>query len=234
MRVRLGRMALNQKNVLRKTFQFAQDFFGKEKTGHDWWHTYRVYKLALQIASREGGDLFIIEMSALLHDIGDYKFFNGDEEAGKRFVYNYLHSISLPLEIIEKIVNISTSVSFMKTLLPENKLKLEENNVENLEYLIISDADRLDAMGAIGIARAFTYGGYYHRPIYDPDIPLNPNISREEYKTTESPSINHFYEKLLKLKNMIYTSYGKKLALKRHRFLEQYLKQFFAEWEGKS
>jgi len=227
-------MLFNQENKIKKTFQFAQDYFRKEKTGHDWWHTYRVYKLSLQIASREGGDLFIIEMSALLHDIGDYKFFNGDEEAGKRFVHDYLNSISLPPEISEKIVNISTSISFMKTLIPESNSEIEYKKMENLEYLIVSDADKLDAMGAIGIARAFTYGGYFHRPIYDPDIPLNPSISREEYKITNAPSINHFYEKLLKLKNMIHTSYGKELALKRHCFLEEYLKQFFAEWEGKS
>lgn len=225
-------MKINSKQAIERTVKFTKEFFQKEGTGHDWWHTQRVRNLALKIATEEGADLFIVEMSALLHDIGDYKFFQGNEEQGPKVIAQFLDSISLPSKMKNKILDITGNVSYMKSL-SEGKNSPKESQNRNPELMAVSDADRLDAMGAIGIARAFTYGGYYHRTIYDPGIPPNSNMTREEYKTTAAPSINHFYEKLLKLKDMMVSSYGKKLARERHHFLELYLERFFAEWEGK-
>jgi uncharacterized protein len=222
-------MMISSEQIIELTEKFVHDFLQKEQTGHDWWHIQRVRKLSLKIAAEEKADFFIVEMAALLHDIGDYKFFGGNEQKGQKVVAQFLHSLSLSPKVTRKILNVTINVSYMKTLSEEEQFHKEKKSVE---FMAVSDADRLDAMGAIGIARAFTYGGYYHRPIYDPNVPPNPNISREEYKTTEAPSINHFYEKLLKLKGMMYTSYGKQLAKERHYFLEEYLKRFYAEWEG--
>jgi uncharacterized protein len=224
-------MIANSKQIIKKTKIFVKDYFQKDGTGHDWWHTKRVNDLALKIARNEGGNLFIVEMSALLHDIGDYKFFNGNEKQGEEVIANFLNSLPLTTDIINIILDIAGNVSFMKTLLKDKEFP---ENTLSKEFMAVSDADKLDAMGAIGIARTFTYGGYYRRQIYDPDIPPNPDISQEEYKATDAPSINHFYEKLLKLKDMMYTSYGKKLAYDRHQFLEKYLERFYAEWEGRA
>jgi uncharacterized protein len=224
-------MTVNSKQIIKETTNFVKAYFQKEGTGHDWWHTSRVKDLGLKIASNEGGNLFIVEMSALLHDVGDYKFFNGDKQKGADIVAKFLNSLKLPSKTIDTILEIATNISYMKTL---SRDKSFFQNRKSPEFMAVSDADRLDAIGAIGIARVFTYGGYYHRPIYEPDIPPNPDISQEEYKTTDAPSINHFYEKLLKLKNMMYTSYGKKLAHDRHQFLEKYLERFYAEWEGRA
>jgi len=222
-------MQLSLEQMVDRTVNSVQDFFKKEGTGHDWWHTHRVRMLALKIAIEESADPFIVEMAALLHDIGDYKFFRGNEQKGYKAIARFLQSLSLSPEATRKILNISANISYMKTLSGEDRSHKEK---KSLEFMVVSDADRLDAMGAIGIARAFTYGGFYHRPIYDPNIPPNPDISQEEYKTTEGPSINHFYEKLLKLKDMMFTSYGRQLAQERHHFLELYLERFYAEWEG--
>lgn len=221
-------MCLNFEQLIAKTEKFVQNYFQKEGTGHDWWHTFRVRKLALKIARKEKANLFIVEMAALLHDVGDYKFFNGNEEKGWKIVQEFLNSLSISPEIANEIIQISSNISYMKSL---SDTKDTKDKKKSLELMAVSDADRLDAMGAIGIARAFTYGGYYHRPIYVPHRKPNRNISREEYKTSNAPTINHFYEKLLRLKDTIYTEYGKKLAAERHHFLEEYLKRFFAEWQ---
>ncbi|HZK40133.1 MAG TPA: HD domain-containing protein, partial [Atribacterota bacterium] len=184
----------------------------------------------------EDADIFIVELAALLHDIGDYKFFQGDEEAGAVKVREWLYSLEISPSLIDKIVEITSQISFMHTLPDKGTRKNKKNSVTptlSKELMAVTDADRLDAMGAIGIARAFTYGGFFHRPIYDPSIKPSKFITKEEYKTTEAPSINHFYEKLLKLKDMMYTPLGRKMAKRRHRFLNLYLKQFFKEWKGK-
>ena len=222
-------MNVKTDDIIKKTEEFVQRFFRQEGTGHDWWHTHRVRTLALKIAREEEADLFIVEMAALLHDVGDYKFSGGDEQKGKEIISRYLHSLPLDTPLIEKISDITDNVSFMKTLSPADKPVRGEDNPE---FKAVSDADKLDAIGAIGIARVFTYGGYYHRPIYDPAIPPNLHISQKEYKTTEGPSLNHFYEKLLKLKDMMLTSYGRKLAQDRHNFLLEYLNRFYQEWNG--
>ncbi len=220
--------------IIKKTESFVKETFNQEGTGHDWWHIHRVRNLAKRIAQEEGADILVVELAALLHDIGDYKFFQGDEEAGPALVRKWLSSLKISSFLIDKIVEIISQISFMHTL-PSGKGSKKKNSTSNLtkELMAVTDADRLDAIGAIGIARAFTYGGFFNRPIYDPAIKPNKSITREEYKITEAPSINHFYEKLLKLKDMMYTNLGQKMAKKRHRFLRLYLKEFFKEWKGK-
>lgn len=227
---------MNKKEIIEKTELFVKQTLSKDSTGHDWWHIHRVRNLAKRIALHEGADIFIVELAALLHDIGDYKFFQGDEEAGAAKVRERLSSLEISPSFIDKIVEITSRISFMRTLLDKSEERGKKNSVVltlSRELMAVTDADRLDAMGAIGIARAFTYGGFFNRPIYDPSIKPSKSITKEEYKTTEAPSINHFYEKLLKLKDMMHTKLGRKMAKRRHRFLNLFLKQFFKEWKGK-
>ncbi len=227
---------MDKQEIIKKTEIFVKETLSKDSTGHDWWHIYRVRNLAKRIARYEGADIFIVELAALLHDIGDYKFFQGNEEAGAVKVREWLSSLEISPSLIDKIVQITSQISFMHTLPDKGKRKGKKNPAIpklSKELMSVTDADRLDAMGAIGIARTFTYGGFFNRPIYDSSIKASKFITKEEYKTTEAPSINHFYEKLLKLKDMMYTPLGRKMAKRRHRFLNLYLKQFFKEWKGK-
>jgi len=227
---------MDRQEIIEKTELFVKETLSKDSTGHDWWHIHRVRNLAKRIALHEDADIFIVELAALLHDIGDYKFFQGDEEAGTVKVREWLSSLEISPSLVDKIVEITSQISFIHTLSDKGKKKNKKNSVIPIlskELMAVTDADRLDAMGAIGIARAFTYGGFFNRPIYDPNIKPSKFITKEEYKTTEAPSINHFYEKLLKLKDMMYTKLGRKMAKRRHRFLNLYLKQFFKEWKGK-
>jgi len=227
---------MDRQEIIEKTELFVKQTLSKDSTGHDWWHIHRVRNLAKRIARHEGADIFIVELAALLHDIGDYKFFQGDEEAGAAKVRKWLSSLEISPLLTDKIVEITSRVSFMHTLPDKGKRKGKKNSaiaILSKELMAVTDADRLDAMGAIGIARAFTYGGFFNRPIYDPALKPSKSITKEEYKTTEAPSINHFYEKLIKLKDMMYTKLGRKMAKRRHRFLNLYLKQFFKEWKGK-
>ena len=228
---------VDKKEIIRKTELFVKKTLSKDSTGHDWWHIHRVRNLAKRIAKEEGADMFIVELSALLHDIGDYKFFQGNERVGEEKVREWLSSLKVSPVLIDKVVEITSRVSFMHTLPDKGIARKDKKDSSDLtvskELMAVTDADRLDAMGAIGIARTFTYGGFFNRPIYDPNVKPHKSITKDEYKTTEAPSINHFYEKLLKLKDMMYTPLGKKMAKRRHRFLNLYLKQFFKEWKGK-
>jgi len=227
---------MDRQEIIEKTELFVKETLSKDSTGHDWWHIYRVRNLAKRIARHEDADIFIVELAALLHDIGDYKFFEGDEEAGGAKIGEWLSSLKISPTLINRIVDITSKISFMYTLPDKGKGRGKKNSAiptPSKELMAVTDADRLDAMGAIGIARAFTYGGFFNRSIYDPAIKPSKSITKEEYKTTEAPSINHFYEKLLKLKDMMYTKLGRKMAKRRHRFLNLYLKQFFKEWKGK-
>jgi uncharacterized protein len=227
---------MDRQETIKKTELFVKQTLSKDSTGHDWWHIHRVRNLAKRIAQHDGADIFIVELAALLHDIGDYKFFQGDEEAGTAKVREWLSFLEISPSLIDKIIEITSQISFMHTLPDKDKGRGKKNSAiptVSKELMSVTDADRLDAMGAIGIARAFTYGGFFNRPIYDPAIKPSKSITKEEYKTTEAPSINHFYEKLLKLKDMMYTKLGRKMAKRRHRFLNLYLKHFFKEWKGK-
>jgi uncharacterized protein len=205
-------------DYVRQTLQGAE-------AGHDWWHIQRVWNNAKLIGKQEKVDMLVVELAALLHDIADSKFNNGDEEIGPQTAGKFLSSISVSDDIIEHVQQIIRNMSF--------KASFGDITFTSPELQVVQDADRLDAVGAIGIARAFTYGSFKNRELYDPEIAPNLKMSKEEYKNTQSPTINHFYEKLLLLKDKMNTTTGKAIAQQRHLFMEQYLEQFYGEWEGR-
>lgn len=211
-------------NLIDKTILFVKQQLQNAEGGHDWFHIERVYKNAILIAQEEDCDLTVVKLGALLHDIADSKFHVGDEEIGPKTARNFLESENVSEEIIEHVVQIIKNISF--------KGGNFERTFFSKELEIVQDADRLDALGAIGIARTFNYGGFKNRVLYNPSIAPKLNMSKEEYKNSDSPTLNHFYEKLLLLKDKMNTKTGKKLAQERHRFMEKFLSQFYAEWEG--
>ena len=215
---------MNNKKIIDKVKVFVKQEMLKGDSGHDWSHVLRVNNTAKKIAKKENANLFIVELSALFHDIADSKFTNGDETIAPKKVKEFLGPLKVDAEIIEKVNYIVDHVSFKK----------EQPIEKSIELKVVQDADRLDAMGAIGVARAFSYGAYKNRLMYDPKEKPNLNQTKEQYVKAEGTTINHFYEKLLLLKDLMNTKEGKKLAEKRHKFLEKYLVQFFKEWEGKS
>ena len=215
-------MKSNQQ-LIEQTKNFVRQTLINAEAGHDFWHILRVLKLSEKIAGQEGGNLSIIRLGALLHDIADSKFHNGDETVGPKIAKNFLQQQNVENGIIKHIIKIIENISF------KNSFTGQKFTSKELE--IIQDADRLDAIGAIGIARTFVYGGYKNNPIYVPDLPPNLSMDKETYKKGDTSTINHFYEKLLKLKEMMNTNTGKKLAEERHRFMETFLEQFYKEWE---
>lgn len=196
-----------------------------ESSGHDWWHIYRVWHMARTIGKKEKANMFIVELAALLHDIADQKFHGGNEEIGPATARAWLESLDVDEKDIEHICEIIRHISF--------KGANVESKMETLEGKVVQDADRLDAIGAIGIARAFAYGGHAGRTMYDPTIQSEMHSSFEAYKKSSSPTINHFYEKLLLLKDRMNTVTGKKLAEDRTHYIQKFLDKFYAEWEGK-
>lgn len=214
----------NNSTTIENTVQFVKKTLENAEGGHDWFHIERVWKNALLINKEEGGDEFIVQLGALLHDIADSKFHNGDETIGPKMAANFLAAQNVDQEVIDHVVKIIENISF------------KGGNVAQIfrsrELDIIQDADRLDALGAIGIARTFNYGGYKGRALYNPSIPPNLTMSKEEYKASNAPTINHFYEKLLLLKDRMNTRTGKEIALQRHQFMETFLDQFYSEWNG--
>lgn len=213
--------------LIKATINFVKTELKDAEGGHDWFHTERVYKNAMLISKTENVDELVVGLSALLHDIADSKFHNGDESIGPKVAREFLFKNNVDSAIIEHVVNIIKHMSFKNSLEKEQKFTSQELKV-------IQDADRLDAIGAIGIARCFNYGGFKNRSLYNPEIPPNLNMTKTEYKASKSPTINHFYEKLLLLKDKMNTKTGKRIAEQRHQFMELYLKQFFAEWDGKN
>jgi len=213
-----------QKAIIRKTENFVKTTLADAEGGHDWWHIYRVWKSSIKIAETEAVDLFIVELAALLHDIADPKFHDGDEEIGPQTATDFLKTQNVGDEEIEHVVNIIKNMSF--------KNSLGKVDFHSPEMAVVQDADRLDAIGAIGIARAFNYGGFKNRSIYNPEEKPKLNMSKEEYKKGDSPTINHFYEKLLLLKGKMNTETGKLMAGERHQYMEDFLEQFYSEWEG--
>lgn len=207
--------------LIDNTVQFVRETLKNAEGGHDWWHIHRVWTNAKLIAQTEKADPLIVELAALLHDIADSKFHNGDEEIGPRTAGNYLLSQNVDAAIVEHVQQIIRHMSF--------KSSFDKQTFHSPELAIVQDADRLDAIGAIGIARAFNYGGFKGREIYNPEIEPNLNMSKEEYKNSPAPSINHFYEKLLLLKDKMNTPTGRQLAEQRHLFMEAYLQQFYLE-----
>jgi uncharacterized protein len=207
--------------IIEQTAAFVKHTLQNAEGGHDWWHIHRVWVNAKRILQTENADPLTVELAALLHDIADSKFHNGDEEIGPRTAANYLKSINVNADVIHHVEQIIRHMSF--------KAGFDKARFYSIEMGIVQDADRLDAIGAIGIARAFTYGGFKGREIYNPEIPPNLNMTKEEYKNTSAPSINHFYEKLLLLKDKMNTTTGKQLAQQRHDFMLAYLEQFYME-----
>jgi uncharacterized protein len=219
---------MNNSEIINKTIQFVKSTLQDAEGGHDWFHIERVWKNAKHIAENEDVDLFIVELGALLHDIADAKFYDGDESIGPIKAREFLKSLRVNESIIQHIENIIKNISY-KNSLGSNSVKFQTKELD-----VIQDADRLDAIGAIGIARAFNYGGFKNRILYNPEIKPNLNLSKEEYKKSTAPTINHFYEKLLLLHDKMNTKSGRQIAAKRHEFMEQYLEQFYKECEGKS
>jgi uncharacterized protein len=215
---------MSNQELIETTKTFVKDTLKDAEGGHDWFHIERVWKNAQNIAKGEQCDQEIVALAALLHDIADSKFHSGDETVGPQVARNWLVSKGYPKEKLEHVIAIIENVSY--------KGGHNERNHSSIELNVVQDADRLDAMGAIGIARTFNYGGFKNRTIYDPDIAPNLNMSKEEYKMSTAPTINHFYEKLLLLIELMNTATGKEIALERHRFMETFLDQFYAEWKG--
>ena len=211
--------------IIKATKVFVKETLKDAEAGHDWFHTLRVYNNARLIAKSESVDLYIVALGALLHDIADSKFHNGDDTVGPRVARKFLLQHNIDSFVIDSVIDIINNISFNKSL--------ETNNKPNsIELDVVQDADRLDAIGAIGIARCFNYGGFKNRKLFDPSIKPNLKMSKKEYKNSKAPTINHFYEKLLLLSDKMNTKTGKKIAKERHQFMTEYLDQFHAEWEG--
>ncbi|MBT8263697.1 MAG: HD domain-containing protein [Eudoraea sp.] len=213
-------------DIVEQTISFVKETLYGAEAGHDWFHTQRVFRNALLLAKDEDVDVLIVSLGALLHDIADAKFHDGDETIGPRMAKEFLESLEVDDHVIEEVVSIINHISY------KNSLSNKDSNPASKELQVVQDADRLDAIGAIGIARAFHYGGFKNRTLYDPEIPPNLEMSKEEYKNSKSPTINHFYEKLLLLKDTMNTISGKKIAEDRHLFLLKYLEHFYEEWNG--
>ena len=210
--------------LIDNTILFVKQQLENAEGGHDWFHIERVYKNALLIAEGVDCDLIVVKLGALLHDIADSKFHGGDETVAPKTARTFLESQNVSEDIILHVIAIIENISF--------KGGNFEKKFNSKELEIVQDADRLDAIGAIGIARTFNYGGFKNRPLYNPNIQPNLNMNKEEYKNSESPTLNHFYEKLLLLKDKMNTETGKKIAQKRHDFMVTFLSQFYAEWDG--
>ena len=211
--------------IIEETVAFVQETLQGAEGGHDWFHIERVYRNALMIAKDEKVDLLVVSLAALLHDIADAKFHGGDESIGPKMAQEFLATLGVADTTIQHVVDIILNISYKTSLDPQKTFSSKELEV-------VQDADRLDAIGAIGIARAFNYGGYRNRELYNPDIPSNLEMTKEQYKNSNSPTLNHFYEKLLLLKDKMNTDTGKILAQQRHKFMLDYLDQFYREWEG--
>lgn len=221
---------MNKQEIISQTIDFVKTRLKGAEGGHDWFHIERVWRNAKLISNNENADNFIVELGALLHDIADAKFYEGDETIGPKLAREFLESLPIDELIIRHIENIINHISY-KNSLEEDDLK---ERFSSIELEIIQDADRLDAIGAVGIARTFNYGGFKNRKLYDPDIKPNLELNKEAYKKSTAPTINHFYEKLLLLKGQMNTKTGKEIAKKRHEFMETYLIQFYSEWNGKN
>jgi uncharacterized protein len=217
---------MNQEIITQNTIKFIKKELKDAEGGHDWFHIERVYKNALLISRDEKVDAFVVSLGALLHDIADPKFYNGDETVGPKVATTFLKEQKVHTLIIEHVINIIKHISF------KNSLDKEAKTFTSKELEVVQDADRLDAIGAIGIARCFNYGGFKNRALFNPAILPNLTMTKEQYKNSDAPTINHFYEKLLLLKDQMNTASGKKIAAQRHTFMETYLQQFYNEWDG--
>jgi uncharacterized protein len=217
---------MNQEKIITATIAFVKKELKNAEGGHDWFHIQRVFKNSILISKDEKVDVFVVSLAALLHDIADPKFYNGDETIGPKKASEFLTDQKVSTHDIDHVVRIIKHISF------KNSFDKASKKFTSIELKVVQDADRLDAIGAIGIARCFNYGGFKNRTLYDPEIIPNLNMTKAQYKSSDAPTINHFYEKLLLLKGKMNTASGKKLATQRHAFMETYLQQFYAEWDG--
>lgn len=215
---------MNAVSIVAATEEYVQKKLSGEGSGHDWWHVLRVWNNAKTIAQRENADLFVVDLAALLHDIGDHKFHNGDETVGPRLAREWLEQQQVEEKTIDHVCSIIRDLSF--------KGAGTSSDMPTLEGRVVQDADRLDAIGAMGIARAFAYGGHKNREMYNPSIKPVLHESFEAYKSSTAPTINHFYEKLLLLKDRMHTETARQMAAQRHQYMEDFLNQFYAEWNG--
>jgi len=215
---------MDQETIVKKTEDFVKKALTDAEGGHDWWHIYRVWKLSEHIAESEDVDIFVVELGALLHDIADSKFHDGDEEVGPQKAREFLISVGVREDVVVHVEKIIANISF--------KGGKHTQEFKSPELDVVQDADRLDAMGAMGIARTFSYGGHKKREIYNPEIKPNLEMTKEEYKSSTAPTLNHFYEKLFLLKDRMNTETGKKIAKRRHVFMEEFLDEFYKEWDG--
>ena len=211
--------------IIEETVKFVKEKLQHAEAGHDWWHILRVWNNTKLILENEEADVLVCELAALLHDIADSKFHDGDESIGPRLAGDFLRTQGVAFDVIEHVQAIIQNMSYSASL---GKIRFHSKELE-----IVQDADRLDAMGAIGIARTFHYGGYKNRELYNPDCPFEQNLEKEAYKSSTAPTINHFYEKLLLLKDKMNTVAAKEITEGRHRYMEGFLSQFYAEWEGR-
>ena len=216
---------MKNNQIIEATKTFVKTTLKDAEGGHDWFHTERVYNNALLISKGETVDQLVVALGALLHDIADSKFNNGDDTIGPKIAGEFLMKQNVSTKVINHVIKIIENVSFSSNI--DNASEFKSKELE-----VIQDADRLDALGAIGIARTFNYGGFKNRALYNPDIKPNLNLTRDEYKASTAPSINHFYEKLLLLKDKMNTKTGRKIAEERHNYMVDFLKQFYAEWHG--
>ncbi|WP_282071259.1 HD domain-containing protein [Polaribacter atrinae] len=217
---------MNTEGIIKNTINFVKETLKNAEGGHDWFHIERVYKNAILISKDEQVDAFVVSLGALLHDIADPKFYDGDETVGPKIATAFLEEQNVSTEVIEHVINIIKHISY------KNSLETSGEKFTSKELEVVQDADRLDAIGAIGIARCFNYGGFKNRTLYDPEILPNLKVTKEEYKNSSAPTINHFYEKLLLLKDKMNTSSGQRIAADRHLYMEVFLKQFNDEWKG--
>jgi len=216
---------MDKEQILQKTQQYVRETLEGEASGHDWWHIHRVRQLAKNIGEKEGADMFVVEVAALLHDIADFKFHGGDTTVGPRVAGEWLQTLNVDEEVINHVKDIILNLSY-KGAKVENKIKTKEG-------FVVQDADRLDAIGAVGVARTFAYGGHKGYPMHDPNIKVKIHESFEEYKNHKGTIINHFYEKLLLLKDKLNTEAAKQIAEERHKYMEDFLDRFYQEWDGK-
>ncbi len=212
---------MNEEIIISKTIEFVKETLKEAKPSHDFFHIERVYNMAVFISKNEWWDLLVVKLWALLHDIADYKYHDGDENIGPKIAGELLYSLWVDEKTIVHVQNIIKNISY--------STNLWEVTFQSKELDIVKDADKLDALWAIGIARCLCFSWEKGREIYNPDIEVKLNMTKEEYKKHKSTAINHFYEKLLKLKDLIHTETGKQIAKQRHEFMEKYLEQFFQE-----
>ena len=216
---------IDNEKMIEATQHYVMETLEKAEAGHDWWHVLRVFNISVEMAQKMNADMTVVSLASLLHDVGDSKFHDGDETIGPRMIREFLNTLPLDKNIFEEVMYIVENMSF--------KRSFDFKGEKSLAFQIVQDADRLDAIGAIGIARAFSFGGFKGRPFYDPSILPQQHDDGKSYKASQAPTINHFYEKLLLLKDQMNTTQGRTMAEKRHAYMLTFLEQFYAEWEGK-